>query len=457
MKKVKFIFCVLLLVPLFTSAQDTAYKKPTPKFLPLNYEEDYHYLANKNRRTGLWEKLKYIPLYPNAYMTFGAEIRPRVELKDHLKYGKGNEDMGLDFQQRSRVWTDVHLLTSVRVFAELQSGTSSGLDYTASPIDGNTIEVHQAFAEFAAHHFYVRAGRQALLFGKARLFDFPQPPNTRHSYDAARIGYKDQHWSFGVITGAETLDKTGSFNDKTNDNFTFSAAHVSHTFGKDKPGATVELLYLYTNRKVAASAILVAKRSSLSARIGGVTGGLTYDAEVIGQFGKTYSGQKVRAWSVGSESFYTFKPKWHPYVGIRVDISSGDKDSTDQKNNSFDFLWARGQSLLSDLGYTNLAAFGPTFGCKPVKQLSIDMAVQELWRVSAQDGLYAMSGAAIRKGSDGQSCYVGVRTTFRAEYQLNPFLAFGTFVNATFKGTFLQQSGGSTNMFYENVYTVFRF
>jgi len=50
-------------------------------FKKLRYEEDYEYLADPQRRTTLWESIKYIPLgfVPRSYLSLGGEIRERYE------------------------------------------------------------------------------------------------------------------------------------------------------------------------------------------------------------------------------------------------------------------------------------------------------------------------------------------------------------------------------------------
>jgi hypothetical protein len=454
--------CILALLPLLTYAQDTIKKRPTPKFLPLNYEEDYQYLSDKQLRTGLWAKLKYIPLWKNGYLTIGAEIRPRGEFRQHLKYGKGNEDQGFDWQQRSRLWADIHILPNLRVFGEVQSGTTYELDYNPSLTDYNPGELHQAFAEYTlnlgkGNKMYFRAGRQEILFNKARLFDVRQPPNNRHSFDAGRINVKAGNWNFGVIGGEEVQDKAGYFNDPSNKNLKFGSAYVSRKLGKALPHSTVELLYIYVDKKSAANNLYNGTKSTLSARIGGIEGGWNYDVELVGQRGKNVAGQQIHAWYVATESWYTFKTKWKPFVGTRMDIASGDKDSTDNKSNSYDYLWSKGMSWVPDMGYTNIAAVGPIFGCKPTMKLSVDFTVQELWRTSTEDGIYAMSGVQLRNAGAGTSSVIGTRCAAKAEYQLNPFLMFGAYVNETFKGKYLEQAGSSQNMVYAHLYSVFRF
>lgn len=447
------LLCILVFFPLLMHGQDMIKKRPVPKCLPLNYEEDYRYLSDKQLRTNLWAKLKYIPTWKHGFITIGGEFRPRMEFREHLKYGKGNEDQGFNWQQRSRLWADIHLLPSLRVFGEVQSGTTYELDYGASLTEHNTGDLHQAFVEYTVAlpvkgQLFFRAGRQEILFGKARMFDVRQPPNNRRGYDAGRIGLKWGNWCVGVIAGEEVLDKAGYFNDPSNRNFKFGSGHVSRAFG----GSSIEVIYLYTDRKRANNYHFNAIRNSVSVRASGIEGGLNYDVEAVGQFGKNNLGQQVRAWYVATESVYTFKKKWAPYVGTRIDVASGDRDSTDKKDQAYDYLWAKGASWSPDLGYTNIAAVGPAFGCKPNKCWTIDMTVQELWRVSVEDGVYNMPGAQVRTAGASSSKVIGTRCTARSEYQVNPFLLIGAYVNETFKRSYVQ-----TNMVYAQLYTTFRF
>lgn len=436
-------------------------KQLNPKFLALNYEENYSYLGSKNRST-LWQKLKYIPLFKQSYLTIGGELRPRLEYREHLRYGKGNEDHGFDFQQRSRLWTDIHFTNKTRVFAEVKSGTTSGLDFPASAVDNNTVEIHQAFAEFAQSfsnktQVYIRAGRQEISFGKARLFDVRQPPANRRAYDAVRIGLTSGKWKTGIIGGSDVEDKAGAFNDRFNSNYRFFAAYLSHAFGGSLSGSALEALYLFTDRKTAANTRFIGKRNSLSFRWSGMNKALNYDIELIGQSGTTANAHPICAWYAGSEGAYTLSSSAHPYFGWRIDIASGDRDSLLHALGSYDFLWSRGQSLAPDLGFTNIAAIGPTIGVKPVPKLAIDLSAQKLWRLSTHDGIYAMSGAPVRFAHDGKANDIGWRTTCRTEYTINSFLLFGIYANRTFKATYLSESDSGESMFYGNLYALFRF
>lgn len=433
-----------------------------PQFKNLNYEENYTALQDSTLRDNLYKKIKYIPLYKNGYLTIGGEVRLRMEIRDHLNYGNPPEDRGPDFQQRTRLWADYHFAKNFRFFAELQSGTSYGLEAKPSPLDKNQLEFHQLFFDtyqkIGDHNsLQVRLGRQEITIGKARLFDTRTPPNTKHAQDAARIIYTTPTWLWEAFGGMDVTDKIGTFNDGWNKNFTFFATH----FVKKDPfkikGANAEFLYAATNRSAVPTNAFFGSRSAFSARFSGIKGGLNYDVEGIYQVGNGINNQNVQAWFIGSETNYTFASKLKPYIGYKLDIGSGDRNANDNKNNSYDFLWSKGISFGSDLGYTNLMSFGPAAGLQITPKIKVDLWAQWLWRNSLEDGLYKMSEAYQRVPSYGTARYVGFRNLLKAEYQVNPYLLLGMYFNRTYKGTYLKENDHNKDLFYGIFYATVRF
>lgn len=438
-----------------TSAQNTDFK-----FMP--YDEDYSRYADPALRTGLWEKLKYIPLGDEGHITLGGEIRPRAEFREHLRYGLAAEDQGINIHARTRVWADVHFTQSARAFVELRHSPALGQDRAAVPgIDKNGVEFHHAFLEFSGNigetKAFVRAGRQEIVFGRARMFDNRESTNTRRAYDAVRFQGQTQNWRYGLIGGYNLRESIGHFDEGTNKNWRFVAAHASRKLGSFAPGSEVEVIYLHTDRKSAPRTNLIAKRHTLSTRVFGREGPWEYDVELIGQTGDTRDGRDVRAWYVASDGAYHFEGKWKPRLGWRADIASGDKDPNDGKVQSYDYGWAKGLSFTDDVGYTNLASVGPVFGIRPTPKLSFEINASGMWRVEKSDGVYALSGAYLRQGDPNGSRYVGLRTVWRGEYRFNPHVATGFYVNRTFAGDFLEEAGNAKDLLFATVYTTFRF
>lgn len=438
----------------------------TPAFQVMVAEERYGHLSDPGQRDSWWPKLKYIPIGDTSYLTLGGEIRPRIEVREHLAFGRGAEDNGFNSQLRSRLWADLRISPSVRVFAELQSAFTTGEDVPGPAVDENPLELHQAFIEFstppsAQTGLALRLGRQQIIMGKRRLMEPRYAPNYMRAYDAVRLMGHSGKWRFGLMGGAPVRDELGTFNDSTNDDWTFIAGHAARKMDELLPGSDLELLYIHSNRKVAPMDSFIGKRDTLSARFSGKSGGLDYDVEVVGQHGHGRTGtgdrQKVRAWYVGTDSGYTFPGAWQPRLGVKVDIGSGDTDPNDNSIGSYDFLWSASMSWTPELGYTNLISAGPTLRVRPDPKLTVDLGSAGLWRTSVKDGVYNLSVRRVRSVDEGRSRYVGIRTSAKIEYQWNPYLLTGIYANRTFAGDFLKESGDGEHMLYTAFYTTFRF
>lgn len=433
-----------------------------PAFKNLVFEEDYSALVDSSLRDNVWTKLKYIPLYSNGYLTFGGEIRPRVEIREHLSYGRPLEDEGANFHQRSRLWLDWHVLKGARLFTEIQAGSIYGLTAPPSPVDQNQVEIHQAFFEYAIagsarQRMFARIGRQEIAFGRFRLFDVRMPPNRRIAFDAARLGLEKKGWRFDAILGLAVRDNFGSFNDNSNTDLKLLAGRAERKFSSILPHSSIEFLYLYTDRRSAPSPTFIGRRNTLSLRLSGLEKRWNYDIELIGQAGTDGMNRRISAWYVGSETNFNPDAAWKPYLGWRIDIASGDKDPNDNQNNAYDFLWSRGITWAPDLGYTNLIILGPTLGAKSIGKLSIDTWIHGLWRTSAADGLYRISGGVQRTADEGSSSYVGLRGIVRLEYPIGRHLLLGYYMVKSFNGAFLTENPDNRNLFNALTYVTFRF
>ncbi|NKJ45134.1 MULTISPECIES: alginate export family protein [unclassified Novosphingobium] len=435
----------------------------TLAFQPLPYDETYTQYADPTMRTTTWAKLKHIPLWTNGYLTIGGDARLRTETRDHLNFGRGAEDRGLDVQHRVRLWADIHWTDYLRTFTEIEATDTHGANVTPNAVDANTAELHQAFAEISlptnesGGRFIVRAGRQEISFGKARLFDARNAPNTRRSFDAARTQWQNGEWRIGLLGGWAVRDKLGSFNDSTNYDFSFIAAHAARKLNPLLKNAELEILYIHSDRKGAAVPLFNARRDTLSARLAGRQGKLDYDIEIIGQHGETAAGQTIKAWFYGMDTAYQLPGTWKPRVGFRTDIGSGDRHSGNGTSGTYDFLWSRGQTFTAEFGYSNLIQAGLSFGMKPSKKLTMEVTASGLWRTTNQDNLYAMTGAILRRANESSAHYVGLRNTARLDYQWNRYVVTGLYINRVQAGKFLHETGDGKNLLYTSVYISSRF
>lgn len=434
----------------------------TQGFAPLPYDDDFSHLADAPRDSAM-DKLKYIPLGGSAYLTLGGEARIRTETREHLNFGRGTEDDGFDLQHRLRLSADLNISPNLRIFGELQATGTNGDDVpTRNAVDHNVIEGHQLFVEATTGFgtdgtLFVRGGRQEISLGKGRLFDPRNGPNTRRSYDALRVQATQGDWRFGAIGGKTVADLAGDWNNETHDDFKYFAAHAARRINGALGTGEVEFVYLHTDQDSARIADFIGKRNTYSVRVGAKKDALTYDVESMLQGGETQTGKDVEAWFVGGEATYQLQAAWNPRLGTRFEFGSGDKNPNDNKSQTFDPMWGRGQSFTPEFGYSNMMHAGVNLNVNPMPKLSANVGVTALRRLSKDDGVYSLAPALMRGAYEGQSRDVGVRYTTRFDYNFNRHVAAGFLINHVKAGDFLKETGSAEDLFYTSVFITTRF
>lgn len=366
-------------------------------------------------------------------------------------------------QHRLRLWGDLNINKNIRVFGELQATGTNGDDVpTRNAVDHNVIEGHQLFIEANTGFgdngsLFVRGGRQEISLGKGRLFDPRNGPNTRRAYDAVRLQITDGDWRYGAIAGKTVTDLTGDWNNETNDGFKYFAAHAARRINGFAGQGEVEFVYLRTEQETARIPDFNSDRDTFSVRVGARKDALTYDVEVMAQTGETLTGKDVSAWFVGGEATYQLQGAWKPRLGTRFEVASGDKNAADNKTQTFDSMWGRGQSFTSEFGYSNMIHAGVNLNLNPLPKLSTNVGVTMLRRMETTDGVYSLAPALMRNANEGTSRDVGIRTTARVDYTFNSHVSAGFLINHVDAGKFLEQSGSNDDLFYTSVFVTTRF
>src|SRR5258707_6586770 len=87
----------------------------------LRFDEDYSCLTNQDNRTDLFDPVKYIPLRKDDrlwYLSFGGELRERVEGNYDPNFGIGRVGADSYLLQRITLSADRHLREPGRFFVE---------------------------------------------------------------------------------------------------------------------------------------------------------------------------------------------------------------------------------------------------------------------------------------------------------------------------------------------------
>jgi Alginate export len=141
-------------------------------------EEDWGgFCRQATQRDDFWDPLKCIGIgRPFWYFSLGAELRGSYETYRDYNWGSGPQSDYGYYLNRIIGHADLHLGSSARVFAELQSGLEFGRNGGPRPlIDEDKLDVSQMFLELGSSRrqpgvpIEFRVGRQDLNYGDGSL------------------------------------------------------------------------------------------------------------------------------------------------------------------------------------------------------------------------------------------------------------------------------------------------
>jgi alginate export protein len=424
-----------------------------PAYQKLRYDEDYSYLRDPAKRTDWFDRIKYIPLSEEGenYLSIGGLVRERYEYIHNPLWGEDPQDKRGVFLQRYMLHADLHLGKLARAFSQLQSAIESGRRGGPSPVDEDKLDFHQAFVDFSlelgeGRRLTLRGGRQEMFYGSSRLIDVRQGPNVRRSFDSVRALLKGGDWRIDGIAAQPVRNKDG-----ISDNDTDHTQALWGIYGASKqniiPGTSFDLYYLGFEDEEAeyVQGRDHEMRHSVGARLWGKTGGWDYNFEALYQWGRFGRGQ-IQAWTVASDTGYTWNEvRFHPRLGLRADIASGDRDPNDADLETFNPLFPRGNYFneLANLGPRNFYDVHPLLTLEVLEPLTLTADWNFYWRQSIKDGIYGPSGNLIRAPEGSRSRYVGSAISLTADWQMNRHLNLTMIYAHFFPGSFLRETGSA--------------
>src|SRR5215510_5633512 len=253
------VFVTFTLFAPSSLAQTTPSSQTAPlaplSYKQLRYEEDWSFLRDPTRRADVLDRIKYIQLGDKEdwYLTIGGEARMQYERFGNPGWGRGPEDDGGYLLQRYMIHADLHFGERARVFFQIKSGLENGRTGGPRPVDEDKLDVHQAFVDVALpsgaeRPLVIRAGRQELLFGSARLIGPRDGPNVRQSFDGLRASFQSGAWGLNGFVAKPVETRIGLFDDAPDHAQTFWGMYAARPFAL-LPNGKVDLYYLGTDRK----------------------------------------------------------------------------------------------------------------------------------------------------------------------------------------------------------------
>ncbi|HEX4763501.1 MAG TPA: alginate export family protein [Usitatibacter sp.] len=404
----------------------------------LRFDESYTYLKRPECAVDEFDSIKFRELgIGGARISFGGDIRVRMETGQDLRYYAAPPDTRNDVQQRYHGHVDLRIDDTLRFFAELKVAEVAGRPVPL-PSDEDGLDVHQAFVEWQGESTRARLGRQEFMFGGNRRL-FPRTgPNVKGSYDAARVTQQWGDWAIDLLAFKPVSIDPGAFDDVSIDSQRFWAAYA--TGPTPWSGLRADFYYIGLERDATRFVQGVAdeKRHSIGARLFGRLGAWDHDHEVTLQAG-TFGSGDIRAWAVEGEVGYTVPDQpTRPRVSLRYDAGSGDRDPANPNLETFNSIFPRGGVTTDVFGFSpaNLLHLRLALEQRIAPRLAIVVSADGVWRTSVRDGLYGAGANVLVVGASSRSRYVGwdVDTTinWRVSRQVVLGISAGYFRNGTY-------------------------
>jgi len=421
---------VALLILLMSSAAPLAQTpQPPPPGPPENplrpllapvgqADENWSFLRNPANRTDLWDSLEYIPLDSSGkyYLTFWFEDRSEFEWFQNEMWGQGPQTISGYWLQRVIPAVGLTLGTHVRLYSSFQYEKEMGNNAGPRPnIDEDQGDFHEAFVDLSTglddqRSITLRMGEQEIVYGTGRLVDNNE----------------------GVIVKTETLrlelfgvkpteENTGTFDDRPTSQQTFWGAYGTMPLHLLDSSGQADLYYLGldTTRAIYQQGSGREIRHSIGTRLfnhqpnAPFEPGFDYNWEMLYQlatFGQNY----INAWTVSSETGFTFPIRFTPRLAMRADVASGGQHPDGGTLNTFNPLFPRGAYFgpkLNMFGPYNLFDVHPVLFFSPRQNVSCDFDWGWFWRESLDDGLYQIGGAIVRPSNGSKARYIAVNRT----------------------------------------------
>ena len=397
--------------------------------------------------------LKRIPLNETGdiYLSLGGELRERYESYHKPSFGLRGIDHDDYLLHRLLLGFDLHAGESFRFYLQLGSHLEAGKEAPRGPTDVDELDVQQVYLDVSAPldagaRVALRAGRQELSFGSARLVGVRDGPNVRRSFDGARI-------TLGNGTAA-SLDAffarpvelmEGAFDDEPSQDEAFWGVYGVLPIPV-LPKSHVDLYYLGLERDGAAfqQGDADEHRHSFGTRVWGQPGGFDYNFEAVIQTG-SFGSASILAWTVASDTGYTFRSiPLTPRIGLKADIASGDSNPRDNRLGTFNALFPKQPyfSKASLLAPANLVDVHPSATFRINDKLTFTADVDFFWKHQIDDAVYAPPGRPLIRTGPSDARYIGSQINAGVDWQLNKHIAMNFYYSHFFAGPAVSNADG---------------
>ncbi|WP_439490188.1 alginate export family protein [Algoriphagus sp.] len=396
----------------------------------------------------IYQNIKEINLFPRTTLSFGGSWRFQTESFINGEFDSQVSQDNIWYLNRFLIHTHLNVGKSFELFAEVGSSLVTDKE-DVSPIDKNELYVNQLFAKYQfTPRWGIAGGRYNMRLGSGRLVDIREGPNVRRSFDFVEFNYHTNNFKAQTFFSIPVKSSQGVFNnDYLNFDETFSGVYTTTSFS-GSTNLDAYALYQKENEAIYESGKKNERRASLGIRHFGNYKKLTYNNEAVYQFGK-FGDQTISAWtlSINVEREVNLVGKI-VNLGLKTEAISGDKDTTDNKLNTFDALYPRGAYFgrVARFGPSNLIDVHPYINTYFHKlEVSFDYAA--FWRYSLQDGVYGPA-LTLDYPAVGDGRFIAHQIGTILSYRLSKFVFLEFESNVIFPGEFLQTNAREDTLYH---------
>lgn len=440
---------------LFTTEITTAQAPQNPINI-LRYNDNFKALKDDSTKTGT-EKLKYMALGKNTFLSVGGELREVYQYFGNQNFG----DVPPTFKEVStgQVWhrimahANLEIGSDVRVFFQLNNTLRLFNPNPLTPeIDENELSVHQAFVDWNINkNWQLRLGRQEMGYGNNRILTFREGPNTRLTFDAAILKYKNPKRSVDILAVSPVVAKEGIFDDESMKSFVVGVyaneVVVPKKFLLDYyvvNFASDQRMYNYVGGKES--------RQSYGFRAFSQNPRFNYELECTYQSGK-FNNLEIDAFGISMDLNYKISQKNKVIVGVAGNYISGDKDRSDNKLNTYNLIYSKpSYGLAAPIGSSNIENINPYLKINPTKKLFLQAGVYFMQRNSNQDGTYSPGMGQVRPNREklyaSTSREIGQQYSLETNYILNNHISFAADFAYFQAGQYVKETGKGQNITY---------
>lgn len=441
-------------------AEEPATVKATKKgFRLYRWQEDYSYLAKKQRDG--WEKLKYMPLpgLPGSWLSIGGEARYRLDAYDPYLFGLGRSGWSwASNQERLFQHFDLHIAPMFRTFVQFDAAKEDGRPVQRA-YDQSTPDLRQGFLDFIlparSGSIMVRSGRQELFLGESRWLAVRDPTNLRRSFDGFLAEYDDPKLTVRAFSARPVNILPGFFDDGTLRTEYFRGGYVSARNPFKLP-VTIDT-YVYGRRQASATyarGTAPEDRWTGGARLSGQIGGFEGIAEAAYQWG-SFGTASISAGGAFSDLGYRFAPSYifganaAPKLGVRGHYASGDDNLKSGVFHNFTAAYPAA-SVISEM---SLLSVSNAMNIQPYAQLFFggSLVLGANWnfirKATVADSVYGPIGTLITAKN---STALGVAQVGQIDmtWNINRFLHLHALYAHIFAGQYIRDAGGRSFDYY---------